>query len=277
MWQGQPRIAGSGGSEIEAKDRGRTLKGGRPDTSTVTGCPREPAPTLRKPASRFVVAAVSCALLVGVSVQLIDRPVANWVHGHLGDARFAWFIGSHDGHSLAIGPFSLMAGPAEALRPLALAVLSIIALAAAAGWRPGPRGRVSLALGLSVFVAMEINNAAKLAFGRTWPESWLGSNPSWIHDGVFGFFPFHGGAGWTAFPSGHAAVIAAPATFLWIVRPGLRPLWTAMVVIVVTGLIGANYHFVSDIVGGVYLGVAAGLGTAALMPGRKAQAGENVL
>jgi len=31
------------------------------------------------------------------------------------------------------------------------------------------------------------------------------------------------------------------------------------------GLIGGNYHFVSDVIGGLYLGVAIGLGIAGLM------------
>jgi hypothetical protein len=42
-------------------------------------------------------------------------------------------------------------------------------------------------------------------------------------------------------------------------------LWVAAVAIVTVGLIGGNYHFVSDIIGGGYLGVAVGLGMAALM------------
>jgi hypothetical protein len=49
------------------------------------------------------------------------------------------------------------------------------------------------------------------------------------------------------------------------VWPELRVVWVLLVAIVVIGLIGANYHFVSDIIGGLYLGVAIGLGIAGLM------------
>ncbi len=35
--------------------------------------------------------------------------------------------------------------------------------------------------------------------------------------------------------------------------------------VVVAGLIGGNYHFVSDIIGGLLLGVAIGLGVAGLV------------
>ncbi len=79
---------------------------------------------------------------------------------------------------------------------------------------------------------------------------------------MFGFFPFHCGLGWGSFPSGHTTVIMTTATILWLVRPELRMVWGALVAIVVLGLIGANYHFVSDIVGGLYLGLGIGLAIA---------------
>jgi membrane-associated phospholipid phosphatase len=220
---------------------------------------------LHKPLLRIASAAVSCAFLVVVSVRLIDRPVATWVHEHLGDSRFAWLRLYRDGHLLPIGPFSFMAGPAEALGPLALFVLVLLALAATAGWHPKGRVRAVLALCLSAVVALAVNHEMKIVFGRTWPESWLGDNPSWIRDGVFGFSPFHGGQGWDSFPSGHTSVITTAATLLWLIWPELRILWAAIVAVVVTGLIAGNYHFVSDIIGGLYLGVAIGLGSAGLM------------
>jgi membrane-associated phospholipid phosphatase len=220
---------------------------------------------LRKPFARIGRAAATCAILVVVSVTLLDRPVATWVHEHLGDARFGWFTETYEGHLLKLGPFSLLAAPSQALGPVAAFVFSVLAIASVAGWRPGIRARIVLALCLAVFAANEINNSLKGLFGRTWPESWQGDNPSWIRNGVFGFFPFHGGLGWASFPSGHTTVITATATILWLVCPELRILWISLVAIVVVGLIGANYHFVSDIIGGLYLGVAIGLGTGALV------------
>jgi membrane-associated phospholipid phosphatase len=220
---------------------------------------------LDKPLLRIASAAISCAFLVVISVQQIDRPVATWVHEHLGDSRFAWLKLYRDGHLLPIGPFSFMASPAEALEPLALLVLVLLALAATAGWRPQKGARAVLTLCLSVVVALAVSHEMKIVFGRTWPESWQGDNPSWIRDGVFEFAPFHGGNGWHSFPSGHTCVITTAATLLWLLWPELRILWAAIVAMVVTGLIGGNYHFVSDIIGGLYLGVAIGLGSAGLM------------
>jgi membrane-associated phospholipid phosphatase len=209
-------------------------------------------------------AAATCAVSVAFTAALIDRPVANWVHAHLGDERFEWFKATYGDHLLSFGPFSLMASPAEAVQPLAVAVFAVLAVFAAAGWRLGTRARIVLGLCLSVFAAIEISSLAKHIFGRTWPESWLGDNPSWIRDGVYGFFPFHGGTGWGSFPSGHTTVITTIATILWLVWPERRIVWGALVAIVAVGLVSANYHFVSDIIGGLYLGVGIGLATVRL-------------
>jgi membrane-associated phospholipid phosphatase len=229
------------------------------------GLPPNLSTGLGRSVRRIVGATVTCALLVGVSVQLVDRPVATWVHAYLSGPRFDLFTASYNGRSLVIGPFSLLASPAEALGPLAALVVAILAVAAASGWRPKMHGRIALALSLSVIVAMAINGMLKPVFGRTWPESWLGDNPSWIRDGVFGFFLFHGGSGWGSFPSGHTTTITAPAVILWMVWRRLRVVWATTVAVVVTGLVGADYHFVSDTVAGLYLGVATGLAIAALV------------
>ncbi len=218
-----------------------------------------PRPILSGALRWIVGAALLCAVLVAATAALIDRPLASWVHERLVDQRLGWFTASYAGHSLRFGPFGLMALPAEVLGRLAALTFVVLAISASAGWRVGARGRIVLSLCLSVFVSMEINGMLKEAFGRTWPESWLGDNPSWIRDGVFGFFPFHGGLGWASFPSGHTAVIAAPAAVLWQVWPGLRMLWGALVAIVVVGLILGNYHFVSDTIAGLFVGAGIGL------------------
>jgi membrane-associated phospholipid phosphatase len=85
-----------------------------------------------------------------------------------------------------------------------------------------------------------------------------GKHPSWIRDGVFGFFPFHGGPEWGSFPLGHTTIVATTATILWLVWPELRVVWGAIVAMVAAGLIAGNYHFLSDIIGGLYLGVPSG-------------------
>jgi membrane-associated phospholipid phosphatase len=205
------------------------------------------------------LAFVSFPALVLLSVALVDRPFSTWAHAHLGDRQFSWFTMSYEGRPLPMGPFSLMAGPGQVVGPIAAFVLAILVITRARGVRLALRGRIFLTLGLSVLTAMQINAILKRCFGRTWPESWLGDNPSWIGDAAFGFSPFHGGAGWASFPSGHTTAITTPAVILWFLWPELRPVWAALVVSVIAGLLGGNYHFVSDIIGGLYLGTVIGL------------------
>jgi membrane-associated phospholipid phosphatase len=75
---------------------------------------------------------------------------------------------------------------------------------------------------------------------------------------AFGFNPFHGGPGFASFPSGHVAAICAVMTVLWWSYPSLRPIYVACVAAVAIGLIGANYHFLSDVLGGIFVGITAG-------------------
>jgi membrane-associated phospholipid phosphatase len=208
---------------------------------------------------------VAFVLLVVLCIAFVDRPVATWVHENVGGQRFGWFTINYVGVPLKFGPFALMATPAEALWPLAPFVAVVMAIAALIGRPPKGYGRIALAFCFSVLMAIPINGYLKHAFGRTWPESWIGRNPSWIRDGVYGFFPFHEGEGWRAFPSGHTMVISAFATVLYVASPKLRPACVALVALVVVGLIGGNYHFVSDTIAGLYFGAGIGLGTAALM------------
>jgi membrane-associated phospholipid phosphatase len=47
-------------------------------------------------------------------------------------------------------------------------------------------------------------------------------------------------------------------TVLWICYPRWRPLYALVVAAVVVGLIGADFHFLSDIVAGAFLGASTG-------------------
>lgn len=128
--------------------------------------------------------------------------------------------------------------------------------------------RTGFLASLSVIVAEAIKTALKLAFGRTWPETWVNDNPSFIRDGVYGFFPFHGGAGWGAFPSGHTTAVCAAMTVLWLRWPFWRGFYALAIAATGFGLLGMDYHFLADILAGGYLGWAVGLATVRIGAGR---------
>lgn len=106
----------------------------------------------------------------------------------------------------------------------------------------------------SVVITTYVKDQIKFIFGRTWPETWVYNNPSLLKDNVFGFNFFHGGDDYASFPSGHTAVIVAAMTVLWHFYPRWRVLYVLAVALVVTGLVGMNYHFLSDVIAGGSLG-----------------------
>jgi membrane-associated phospholipid phosphatase len=179
-------------------------------------------------------AIVACYLFV-------DKPLALFIHAQLPQFRYFFilvtfipepFLGVAALIVIAVGLRRMMGRPLS--RPYAVALL----------WSIG------------LFVTVALKNFLKLAFGRTWPETWINNNPSFIRDGVYGFNPFHGGKGFAAFPSGHMAVICFAMTVLWICYPRLRAAYALLIAIVAVGLMGADYHFLSDVIAGGFLGVS---------------------
>ena len=116
-----------------------------------------------------------------------------------------------------------------------------------------------LRLCCAILIALAAKDFLKGAFGRTWPETWVCNNPSYFgNPSTYGFFPFHGGQGYASFPSGHTTAITAFAGSLWFLWPRLRWLGILLTLCVVIGLLGADYHWLSDIIAGGTLGATTG-------------------
>ena len=197
-----------------------------------------------------LLAVLSCPVLVALCVFVVDRPAALMAHADLAGQRRA---------------FDALTHLVDPIPPLAAVGIAAAALAALLGWRPGPAGRTLLACCVATLIAIVLKDELKYAFGRLWPETWVESNPSLVRDGAYGFFPFHGGRGWSSFPSGHTTLVTAPVAVLWSRAPRWRLVLLTPVALVVAGLFGADYHFVGDMVAGLYLGVACGIGALALL------------
>jgi membrane-associated phospholipid phosphatase len=197
--------------------------------------------SLNRP-TRWAIALVLTALAVLISYQWLDRPIAYFAHAHF--------------HNEPL--FTQLTLIPEFFAPLA--VLAFIGLGLRAlVEKPLTRlEAVTLLCALSLVVASAIKNPLKLVFGRTWPETWARDNPSLIRDGVYGFHPFHGGAGFESFPSGHTTAVVAIMSVLWMCYPRFRALYALFVAAVVIGLVGADFHFLSDCIAGAFLGASTG-------------------
>ena len=192
--------------------------------------------------SRWSLALVLTALAVAASYLWLDRPIALFVHDRL--------------HGYVLFP-ALTRIP-EIVTPLVLLAFAVIGLHALLR-RPLARLHTVVVLAAaSVAVSEAIKDRLKFAFGRTWPETWIRDNPSFIRDHIYGFFPLHGGPGFAAFPSGHTAAICAVMSVLWICYPRFRLLYAAAMVAVAVGLIGADFHFLGDVIAGGFVGISIG-------------------
>lgn len=190
----------------------------------------------------WLIAFICMVVVVAASYGFVDRPVALYAHAHL----------------TQYGIFDALTRLSEylAIASVIVFVLAGLRSLVAAQWA---RWQGALLLcAISLTVAESVKDELKFVFGRTWPETWVNNNPSLIGNGALGFNFFHGGAGYASFPSGHTTAVCAVTAVLWFAYPRLRPLWALAVLLVVVGLIGADYHFVSDIIAGGFLGASAG-------------------
>jgi membrane-associated phospholipid phosphatase len=198
-------------------------------------------------ALRIIIWAAS---LVGVAAAIIasffwlDRPVASLVHEYI---RYT--------HRGVVDELSHFPNPLI-LTATALSVLFGLRIILG---RPFSWHQASLFIcSLSLLSTEAIKNVLKFIFGRTWPETWVDDNPSFIRDGVYGFHFMHGGAAFQSFPSGHMAAACTVMSVLWIRYPHFRWLYLTGGLLAGAGLVGANYHFLSDVIAGAFVGISIG-------------------
>jgi membrane-associated phospholipid phosphatase len=192
--------------------------------------------------AKWTVSFAATVVAVGVAYEWLDRPIALYAHGEF--------------HAVKELPWLTMIP--EWLAAIAVAMFVIMGWRVVTGRLLSRMESVFLVCGVSLAVALVIKDQLKFVFGRTWPETWINNNPSLIRNNVFGFNPFHGGMAYASFPSGHTTAICAVMSVLWICYPKFRAVYALVVAAVVVGLIGADYHFLSDVVAGGFLGASTG-------------------
>jgi membrane-associated phospholipid phosphatase len=192
--------------------------------------------------TKWMASLATTIVAVVLSYVWLDRPIALYVHDEFhGVKALPW---------LTFIP--------DCLAVVAVAIFIVMGWRVASGRRLSRVESVFLVCGVSLAVAVAIKDQLKFAFGRTWPETWVNNNLSLIRNHVYGFNPFHGGVGYASFPSGHTTAICAVMSVLWICYPKFRAIYVLLIAGVTVGLIGADYHFLSDVIAGGFLGVSTG-------------------
>ena len=193
----------------------------------------------------WLIALVLVALAVVISYFWLDRPIALFVHSQL-----------PRNSRVLLEPVTYVPNPLISLASLTFLVLGIRGLAG----RPRSKMQTTILMcSVSLLIAETIKAQLKFVFGRTWPETWIQNNPSFIHDGVYGFNLFHGGEAYHSFPSGHMTAICALTSVLWIYYRRLRPIYLMAILAVLVSLVGTNFHFLSDTIAGTFFGASIGL------------------
>ena len=98
-------------------------------------------------------------------------------------------------------------------------------------------------------VSFIVKHFLKFVFGRYNTRRWV-QDPN-----LYGFYWFQRRAGCDGFPSGHMVVVVTILAALWRFYPRSRPLCVITGILLALALVATNYHFVSDVVIGAYLGV----------------------
>jgi membrane-associated phospholipid phosphatase len=117
------------------------------------------------------------------------------------------------------------------------------------GWR---MGRIALTrraafMLTSVLISGLLVNAMKFLAHRPRPDQFI----------AHGRWGFGWRLGWpteASFPSGHVTTITAAMACMALFLPRHRWVWIAVVGMVAAGRVASNWHFVSDVIGGVLLG-----------------------
>jgi membrane-associated phospholipid phosphatase len=196
----------------------------------------------------WFVGLVLTAVVVSVSIQWFDRPIALWVYDIFGGRRIPTMLTDR------IFSISLVSA----------IVFVTCGLVAIMGRRFSKLEAAVAMCAISALATTIIKDQLKFAFGRTWPDTWGPGIVSFLRDNAYGFHFFRSGKSFESFPSGHAAVAAAVLSVVWILFPKRRVICAIGVVAVDIGLVALNVHFLSDVVAGTFLGLSTGLFTVAL-------------
>lgn len=104
-------------------------------------------------------------------------------------------------------------------------------------------------IAITVPLANVVKTVAKFAFGRINTRFWL------QHPSANEFHWLHGSANFSGFPSGHMAVFTVLIIALSIFYPRYQTFYIACLTLLALALIVTNYHFLSDIIAGAYVGL----------------------
>jgi membrane-associated phospholipid phosphatase len=192
-------------------------------------------------------------LLWLAATWLLLVPAIAWCYRHADRPLALWFEARQSSQ------WPLLYWPHRIVDVFVFSLPLIFIVCSIAWWRQ--RGSATLRpvfdAAMALAVVLAVKAPVKALFGRTWPDTFHGNNPSYLEHGVYGFVPLQWQIAYWAFPSGHAAQIVAITVALALHQPRLTWLFAPLSVFVMADLVALNYHWLSDVLAGVLLGASA--------------------
>jgi lipid A 4'-phosphatase len=205
---------------------------------------------LASPTARLVIAVAATLILIGISIEIVDQPLALFFHARDPDLRalfdFTGRLGLTYGYLTVFGlAFGALhwGGRLPRLQPLARRMRTFSVIPAF--------------LFCSIAASGVVVDVLKFIFGRLRPKLLFSSGAydfSWL-----GMRPDH----WS-FPSGHSATIVALMTALWCLWPQHLLFYVLVAIIVSLSRVAVGAHFLSDILAGALIAVLVTRGMAAI-------------
>ncbi|MGC2614627.1 MAG: phosphatase PAP2 family protein [Terracidiphilus sp.] len=191
--------------------------------------------TPRFPYLMWLLSLAICTLAIAVAFAFFDVPIARRVYGLLTSAE-----------GLATGFASAVLLSVEAAVALALFIIRITR------GHLSPFREATVLACLTSICAYAINDGTlKFFFGVP--------NPAAVLHGTQHSFNLLSGSSNSSFPSGHMVLAAAFAgVFIRLYRTSILP-FSLLLLIAAVLLIVGEWHFVSDVIAGTFVGVSAGL------------------
>jgi len=103
-------------------------------------------------------------------------------------------------------------------------------------------------IGISLPLAYLAKDIAKIMVGRVAPRYWL------LHPDAGEFHWLHGASPYFGFPSGHMVIATTLLSAMYAYYPGYKGIYITLLALLAVLLISLNFHFISDIWMGTYLG-----------------------
>lgn len=196
-----------------------------------------PSSAPRRNLTAWIASALLLTPLLILCVRYLDIPVANYVKDHFfGNRHWSRITSNLPDLLLLVVLFTTLVSLLFYLVRIRKGIYDADTQLA---------GLVILAAPASYLV----KNVLKFVFGRVNTRHWL-QEPN-----LYGFHWFQRRQGCEGFPSGHMVVIVTLLAALWRFHPKSRPYCLLVGVSLALALVATNYHFVSDVIAGTYLGV----------------------